>query len=103
MDELRNAMKDRVVENLDGTIRRTDSPFTTEVLNRPFPPKFCLPQLKSFDGSRDPLDHIESFKTLMLLQMTPDEVMCKAFLTTLKGAARVWFGKIPLGTIANFE
>ena len=48
------------------------------------------------------MDHIESFKTLILLQMTPDEVMCRAFLTTLKGT-RVWFGKIPPTTIANFE
>ena len=80
-----------------------DSPFTTEVLNRPLPQKFRLPQLKSFDGLRDPLDHIESFKTLMLLQMTPDEVMCRAFPTTLKGAIRVWFGKLPSSTIANFD
>ena len=80
-----------------------DSPFTTDVLNCPLPPKFRLPQLESYDGSKDPLDHIESFKTLILLQMTPDEVMCKAFPTTLKGAARVWFNKIPPRTIADFE
>jgi len=67
VDELKNAVKDRVVENLDGMIRRTNSPFTTEVLNSPLPPKFCFPQLESFHGSRDPLDHIDSFKTLMLL------------------------------------
>ena len=89
MDELRNAVKDKAMENLDGMIRRTDSPFNTEVLNHPLLPKFHLPQLESFDGSRDPLDHINSFKTLILLQMTPDEVMCRAFLTMLKGAARV--------------
>ena len=35
--------------------------------------------------------------------MILDEVICKAFPTTLKGARRVWFSKIPLGTIANFE
>ena len=34
--------------------------------------------------------------------MTLDEVMCRAFPTTLKGVARVRFGKLPLGTIANF-
>jgi len=39
MDELRIVMKDKVVENLDGMIRRTDLSFTTEVLNRPFPLK----------------------------------------------------------------
>ena len=84
-------------------IRRTDSPFTTKVQNCPLPPKFYLPQLELFDNSRDPLDHIKSFKTLMLLQMTLDEVMCRAFPTTLKGVARIWFGKIPPSTIANFE
>jgi len=59
--------------------------------------------LESYNGSKDPLDNIESFKTLTLLEMTPDEVMCRAFPTTLKGAARVWFSKIPSGTIADFE
>lgn len=77
MVELRNEVKDKAVENLDGMIYRTDSPFTTEVLNHPLPPKFHLPQLESFDDSRDPLDNIESYKTLLFLQMTPDEVMCR--------------------------
>ena len=62
MDELRNVVKDKAVENLDGVIRRTNSPFTTEVLNHPLPPKFHLPQLEFFDGSRDPLDHIDRLK-----------------------------------------
>ena len=103
MDELRNAVKDRVIENLDGVIQRMDSPFTTKVLKRPLPPKFHIPQLESFDGSRDPLDHIESFKTSMLLRITLDEVMCKTFPTTLKGVTRVWFGKLPSSTIVNFD
>ncbi|XP_075670186.1 uncharacterized protein LOC142639948 [Castanea sativa] len=89
MDELKSVMKDKDRENLDGMIRRMDSPFTNEVLNRPLLPKFRLPQLESYDGSKDPMDHIESFKTLMLLQRTPDKVMCTAFLITLKGVVRV--------------
>ena len=103
MDELKSVMKDKGGENLDGMIQRMDSPFTTEVLNYPLPLQFRLLQLELYDGSKDPLDHIESFKTPMLLQMTLDEVMCKAFPTTLKGAAKVWFNKIPPRTIANFE
>ena len=67
MDKLKSTVKDKAVENLDEMIRRIDSPFTTEVLNHPLPPKFYLPQLESYDGSKDLLDHIESFKTLMLL------------------------------------
>ena len=103
MDKLKSAVKDKGGENLDGMIRRTDSSFITEVLNRPFPSKFRLPQLESYDSFKDPLDHIESFKTLILLQMTLDKVMCKAFLTTLKGATRVWFNKITPRIIVDFE
>ena len=103
VDELKSAIKDKGRENLDGMIRRTNSPFTNEVLNHPLLPKFYLPQLNSYDGSKDPLDHIKSFETLMLLQMTPDKVMCREFSTTLKGTARVWFSKIPPRTIADFE
>ena len=29
--------------------------------------------------------------------------MCRAFPTTLKGPARVWFSKIPLNTVSSFE
>ena len=103
MDELKNVVKNKVLENLDRMIWRTGLPFTTEVLNYPLPLKFCLPLQESVDDLKDPLDHIESFKTLILLQMTLDEVMCRAFPTTLKGVARVWFSKLPSGTIANFE
>ena len=35
--------------------------------------------------------------------MTLVKVMCRAFLTTLKGTARVWFGKLLSGTIVNFK
>ena len=50
----KSAMKDKGGENLDGMIRRTDSTFTTKVLNRLLPPKFRLPQLESYDDSKDP-------------------------------------------------
>ena len=103
MDELKSAIKDKGGENLGGMIWRTDSPFTIKVLNCPLPPKFHLPQLELYDSSKDPLDHIESFKMLILLQISPDEVMWRAFPTILKGIARVWFSKIPLRTIAYFE
>ena len=73
--KLRSAVKEKSAVNLDCMIKRTDSPFTTEVLNCLLPPKFRLLELKSFDGQKDPLDHIEAFKTHMHLQMTPNEVI----------------------------
>ena len=57
-DELTNAMKEKMGKNLDRMVKRTDSFFTTKVLECPLLPKFYLPQLKSFDGLKDLLDHI---------------------------------------------
>ena len=63
LDEVKNAMKGKTTINLDGMIKRTNSPFTASVLECPLPPKFHLPQLKVYDGTNDPLDHIGAFKT----------------------------------------
>jgi len=84
-------------------IKRTDSPFTTSVLECPLPPKFFIPQLEVYDGTKDPLDHIRAFKTILSLQQTPEEVICRTFLATLKGATWVWFSKLLAAFIANFD
>ena len=39
----------------------------------------------------------------MHLQGVPDEIMCRAFPTTLKGPTRVWFSKIPPNSVSSFE
>ena len=57
-DELTNAMKEKMGKILDRMVKRTDSPFTTKVLECPLLPKFYLPQLKLVDGLKDLLDHI---------------------------------------------
>ena len=96
MGEMKDEFKGQAARNLDDLVHRTDSPFTKTVISFPLPSKFRMPSLKTFDGSKDPLDHLESFKTMMCLQGVPDEIMCRAFPTTLKGPARVWFQKLTL-------
>ena len=89
MDFIMNALKGRVSSDLDDLVHRTDSPFTVSVTLFPFPPKFRMPQVKNYDESKDPLDHLEFFKTLMHLQGVLDEIMCKAFPIMLKGSVRI--------------
>ena len=103
MDEVKNTMKGKTAINLDVMIKRTDSPFTASVLESPLPPKFHLPQLEVYDGTKDPLDHIRAFKTLLNLKQTPGKVICRTFLATLRGAAQIWFNKLPTVSIANFD
>uniref|UniRef100_A0A2N9FD92 Integrase catalytic domain-containing protein n=1 Tax=Fagus sylvatica TaxID=28930 RepID=A0A2N9FD92_FAGSY len=102
MGEMKDEFKGRAAKNLDDLIHRTDSPFTKMVIAFPLPSKFRMPSLETFDGSKDPLDHLESFKTMMCLQGVPDEIMCRAFPTTLKGPARVWFKKLMPSSVGSF-
>ena len=85
MDEMRENMRmENPVKNL---VHKTDSPFTTSINSHPLPPKFKMSSLNSYDGTRDPFDHIATVKTTMHLQGVPYEIMYRAFPTTLKGPA----------------
>ena len=98
-----NALKGRVSNDLDDLVNRTDSPFITSVNSFPLPHKFHMPQIDSYDGVKDPLNHLETIKTLMHLQGVADEIMCRAFPTTLKGAARIWFSRLTPNSISTFK
>ena len=103
MKVMMNALKERVSSDLDDLVNRNDSPFTASVNSFPLPPKFRMPQIESYDGVKDPLDHLETFKTLMHLQGVLVEIMCRAFPTTLKGPARVWFSRLTTNSINTFK
>ncbi|GFS32867.1 hypothetical protein Acr_00g0025180 [Actinidia rufa] len=88
---------------VDTLIKQTEPPFTERILRARISSKFKLPaQLGMYEGKIDPMDHLDSYKSLMSLQGCSDEVMCKAFSATLKGPARSWFRKLSPGTIDSF-
>ena len=70
MDEMRENM--RRANPVEDLVHRTDSPFTALINGLPLPLKFKMPSLDSYDGTRDPFDHIATFKTTMHLQGVPD-------------------------------
>ena len=94
MEVMMNALKGWVSNDLDDLVNRTDSPFTNSVNSFLLPQKFCMPQIESYDGVKDLLDHLETLNSLMHLQGVPDEIMCRAFPTMLKGLARIWFSRL---------
>ena len=103
MEVMMNALKGRVSSDLNDLVNRTDSLFTAPVNSFPLPSKFRMPQMDSYDGVRDPLDHLETFKTLMHLQGVANVIMYRAFPTTLKGAARIWFSLLTPNLISTFK
>ena len=67
MEVMMNALKGWVSSDLNDLVNRIDSPFTIFVNSFPLPQKFCMLQIESYDGVKDPLNHLETFKTLMHL------------------------------------
>ena len=88
---------------MDTLVQQTESPYTVEVLHFPLPAKFRMPQVEAFDSTRDPVDHLNTYKNQMELHGYQDPVRCRAFAITLKGPALAWFNRLPLSSISSFR
>ena len=100
---MKEFVKGRASDSMDTLMQQTESPFTAEVLHFPFPTKFRMPQIKAFDGTKDPVDHLNTYKNQMELHGYQDPVRCKAFAITLKGPALAWFNKLPPSSVSSFR
>ena len=103
LSHVKKVIRGRTPDTMDTLVQQTESPFIPEVLNYPLPAKFRMPQVEAFDGVKDPVDHLNTYKNQMELHGYPDPVHCRAFATTLKGPAMAWFNRIPPSTISSFR
>ena len=79
-------------------------------LIRPYSFMYCtlsrdgaLQQVEAFDGVKDPVDHLNTYKNQMELHGYQDPVRCQAFAITLKGPALAWFNRLPPSSISSFR
>ena len=59
---MKEVVKGRAPDTIDTLVQQTESPFTTEVLRYPLPVKFRMPQVEAFDGVKDLVDHLNTYK-----------------------------------------
>ena len=78
------------------------SPLAKPLLEVPFPSKFKIPQLESYDGSTNPRSHLAKFCTMMHLHTTIDALLCKVFPITLQDVAQEWYLGLEEGSIKSF-
>ena len=86
---MKETVKGRALVSMDALVQQKESPFMIGVLHFPLPAKFRMPQIKTFDGTKDPVDHLNTYKNQMELHGYQDLVRCRAFAITLKGPALV--------------
>ena len=103
LGRVKEVVRGRASDIMDTLVQQIESPFTVEVLRYPLPAKFRMPQVEIFDGVKDPVDHLNTYKNHMELHGYQDPVRCRAFATTLKGPALAWFNRIPPSSISSFR
>ena len=100
---MKEVVRGRAPDTMDTLVQQTESPFTAEVLHFPLPAKFRMPQVEAFDGVKDPVDHLNTYKNQIELHEYQDPVRCRAFAITLKGPALAWFNRLPPSSISSFR
>ncbi|XP_022853592.1 uncharacterized protein LOC111375032 [Olea europaea var. sylvestris] len=80
-----------------------NTPFTPKILSFTLPDRFKYPRIKEYDGTTDPINHLNIYTDIMNLRVTPDQVMCKAFPQTLTNAVRGWFSTFEPNSITSFS
>ena len=103
LSHMKEVVKGRAPDSMDTLVQQTESPFTAEVLHFPPPMKFRMPQIEAFDGAKDPINHLNTYKNQMELHGYQDPVRCRAFAITLKGPALAWFNRLPPSSISSFR
>ena len=53
--------------------------------------KFRIQHIETFNGAKDPINHLNTYKNQMELHEYHDPVRCRAFTITLKGPTLAWF------------
>ncbi|GKV36001.1 hypothetical protein SLEP1_g44187 [Rubroshorea leprosula] len=77
-------------------------PLNTNIVLEPYPTGFRIPQLETYDGTKDPDDHLHAFYCCMQAQNASDALMCKIFPSTLRGNARTWYYSLPPRSINSY-
>ena len=103
LSHVKEVVKGRALDSMDTLVKQTESPFTAEVLHFPLLEKFKMPQIETFDGAKDPVDHLNTYKNQMELHGYQNPVRCRAFAITLKGPTLAWLNRLPPSLVSSFR
>ena len=62
LSHMKEAVKGRALVSMDSLVQQNESPFTAGVMHFPLPTKFRISQIETFDGMKDPIDHLNTYK-----------------------------------------
>ncbi|GKV48228.1 hypothetical protein SLEP1_g55054 [Rubroshorea leprosula] len=97
IDELKSPRSHQQTLDLDS------APLNLSITAEPYQEGFKIPHLETYDGTKDPDEHLHTYQAIMRIQNSNDAMMCKVFPATLKSTARRWYHKLPRHPIDSFS
>lgn len=77
-----------------GDDQKLEAPFTVSVMVESIPNKITFPKIDPYDGMTDPGDFLSHYQSSMsLMNGCNDTMLCRGFITGLRGIALSWFRK----------
>ncbi|VFR00186.1 unnamed protein product [Cuscuta campestris] len=77
------------------------TPFSRRIMSCPLPDNFKTPQIKAYNGTTDPQDHLARFGANVVMYAYPEEIKCRCFLATLEGQASTHVSRGQLEMLKN--
>ncbi|XP_023922411.2 uncharacterized protein LOC112033870 [Quercus suber] len=74
-----------------------------EIAHAEMPSRFAWPPFNSYDGKRDPIEHVSHYIQMMSLHTHNDALMCKVLPSSLGPTALRWFDGLQKGSIHSFS
>ena len=84
-------------------VEAVDPLFTPTIMASPYPARFKMPFVTSYDSSTDADEHVENYQAHMLIQNAKEAALCKSFCLTLTGTSRQWYWRLVPGSIGYFK
>lgn len=77
--------------------------FTKKILKYLTTGKPKPPTIDLYDRTKDPINHVQTFQSYLRYLRALDAIMCQAFLTTFRMAAKAWYATLKTNSIALFK
>ncbi|XP_022149836.1 uncharacterized protein LOC111018172 [Momordica charantia] len=106
---LRRELVSELKGNLKKVVRATEDdepdepPFVQDILDAPISQKSGFPTFNKYDGTKDPVDHVETYEFIMDFHAYSDAMKCRALSITLQGPARKWFRLLASYSISSLK
>ncbi|KAK2433879.1 hypothetical protein QL285_019087 [Trifolium repens] len=101
--EIQKEKAEEVARNEDEENIEVSQPLAQQLWDAQVPPNFKIPQLPSFDGKTDPLEHLMAVGTQTAILGAEEHLKCKLLSSTFKDAALRWYMNLPKNSITGYQ